>query len=125
MHLESIHMEKGSVNNSRWNKCAAIPEDDNSMQARYKLTQVLELLTEMNLRKTMMTAEVLMSLARLTKMIRSQIMGVQDEKAVLDNQFTYLAEMVSIHELNLGFDHPETADAYSKIALAYQEAGRY
>ena len=90
MHLESIHMEKGSVNNSRWNKCAAIPEDENSMQARYKLTQVLELLTEMKLRKTMMAAEVLMSLARLTKMIRSQIMGVQDEKAVLDNQFTDL-----------------------------------
>ena len=28
--LESIHMEKGSVNNSRWNKCAAIPDDENS-----------------------------------------------------------------------------------------------
>lgn len=52
-------------------------------------------------------------------------MGIQDEKAVLDQQFTYLAEVVSIHEINLGFDHPETADAYSKIALAYQEAGRY
>ena len=33
--------------------------------------------------------------------------------------------MVVIHELNLGFDHPETADAYSKIALAYQESGKY
>lgn len=36
-----------------------------------------------------------------------------------------MAEVVSIHEVSLGFDHPETADAYSKIALAYQEAGRY
>ena len=33
--------------------------------------------------------------------------------------------MVNIHELNLGFDHPETADAYTKIAMAYKEAGRY
>ena len=73
----------------------------------------------------MVTAEVLMSLARLTKLTRDKVMGLQDEKSVLDAQFTYLAEMVSIHELNLGFDHPETADSYSKIALAYQEAGRY
>ena len=66
-----------------------------------------------------------MSLARLTKLTPDRIMGIQDEKALMDIQFTYLAEMVSINELNLGFDHPETADAYSKIALAYQEAGRY
>jgi len=34
-------------------------------------------------------------------------------------QFTYLSEAVNIYELCLGFDHPETADAYTKIALAY------
>ena len=44
---------------------------------------------------------------------------------MLDTQFTYLAEVVNIHELNLGFDHPQTANAYSKIALAYQEVGSY
>ena len=27
--------------------------------------------------------------------------------------------------MRLGYDHPETADAYTKLALAYQEAGRY
>ena len=53
------------------------------------------------------------------------IVGLNDEKTVLDGLFSYLAEVVSIHELNLGYDHPETADAYSKIPLAYQEAGRY
>mmetsp|Transcript_12626 Transcript_12626/g.17039 ORF Transcript_12626/g.17039 Transcript_12626/m.17039 type:complete len:109 (+) Transcript_12626:1027-1353(+) len=79
----------------------------------------------MSMRKSIMAAEVLMALARLTKMSREKIMGLNDEKAMLDQQFTYLAEVVSIHEINLGFDHPETADAYSKIALAYQEAGRY
>ena len=25
----------------------------------------------------------------------------------------------------MGFDHPETADAYTKIAMAYKESGRY
>ena len=79
----------------------------------------------MKIRKTMVASEVLMALARLTKMSRERIMGLNDEKAMLDKQFTYLAEVVSIHEVNLGFDHPETADAYSKIALAYQEVGRY
>ena len=112
-------MEKGSLNNSRWNRCAAIAEDDHSVQARYKLMQVLDLLTEMKQRKTMMAAEVLMSLARLTKPQRDLALGIQDEKSALDQQLTYLAECVSIHELVLGFDHPETADAYSKIALAY------
>ena len=32
----------------------------------------------------MMAAEVLMSLARLTKMSREKIMGLNDEKAMLD-----------------------------------------
>ncbi len=76
MQHESIHMEKGNINNSRWNKCAAIPEDDNSTQARYKLEQALEILTEMRLRKSLMAADILMSLARLTKMNRERIMGI-------------------------------------------------
>ena len=125
LQLESVHMEKGSVNNSRWNKCAAIPEDDASLQARYKLTQALELLTEMKQRTSIDAAEILMSLARLVKLSRDRTMGIRDEQAVLDTQFAYLAEVVSIYELNLGYDHPETADAYTKMALAYQEAGRY
>ena len=77
-------MEKGNLNNSRWNKCAAIPEDDDSTQARYKLEQALEILTDMRLRKSLMASEVLMSLARLTKINKERIMGIQDEKAVLD-----------------------------------------
>ena len=40
-------------------------------------------------------------------------------------QFTYLARAIEIYELLLGYDHPETADAYSKIGIAYQEAGRF
>lgn len=110
LQLESVHMEEGSPNNSRWNQCAAIPEDANSIDARYKLMQALELFGELNLRKSMMAAEVLMSLARLTKLKSSKVVGVQDEKQAMDIQLTYLAEVITIHELNLGFDHPETAD---------------
>lgn len=33
--------------------------------------------------------------------------------------YTYLAEAIGIYELCLGFDHPETADAYCKIGVAY------
>lgn len=32
---------------------------------------------------------------------------------------------MSIYELNLGFDHPETADVYTKIGLAYKEVAQY
>ena len=84
LQLESIHMEKGNLNNSRWNKCAAILEDAESTQARYKLEQALEILTKMGMRKTIMAAEVIMALARLTKLSRERIMGLNDEKAMLD-----------------------------------------
>ena len=66
-----------------------------------------------------------MALARLVKMNKYVVVGLNDERTLLDSVFSLLAEVVSIHEVNLGYDHPETADAYSKIALAYQEAGRY
>ena len=64
-----------------------------------------------------------MALARLMKMNRSKaaITGINDEKTVLDGLFTHLAEVVAIYEVNLGYDHPETANSYSNIALAYQE----
>ena len=35
--------------------------------------------------------------------------------------FTSLATAIDIYETLLGFDHPETADVYTKMALAYQE----
>lgn len=34
-------------------------------------------------------------------------------------------QAVDIYELVLGFDHPETADAYTKMAIAYQEQGNF
>jgi len=33
-HLEERHAENGKPQNSRWNKCAAIPEDILSTEAR-------------------------------------------------------------------------------------------
>ena len=36
-----------------------------------------------------------------------------------------MATAVDIYETLLGFDHPETADAYTKMALAYQENGSF
>ena len=65
--LESIHQEKGKPEYSKWNQCAAIPDDNASTQARYKFTQALDLLKALDMRKTILSAEVLMSLAKLTK----------------------------------------------------------
>ena len=45
----------------------------------------------------------------------------QELKEAVDSQLTYLYEAVSLYELNLGSDHPETADAYTKMGLALKE----
>ena len=68
-----------------------------------------------------MTAECLVSLAKLTKIPESRSSTQSEQKKALDAMFTYLAEAINVYELCLGFDHPETADAYTKIAIAYQE----
>ena len=39
--------------------------------------------------------------------------------------FGHLAEALSITEFCLGYDHPETAECYSKLALANQEKGLF
>ena len=72
-----------------------------------------------------MAANTLLSLSRLQKVQTNSIDRLKDEKIVLENQFKLLKEFVNIHEIRLGYDHPETADAQSKLAIAYQETGRY
>ena len=37
--------------------------------------------------------------------------------------FKYLSLGVEQYERSLGFDHPSTAEAYTKLALCYQEYG--
>ena len=39
--------------------------------------------------------------------------------------FENLMAAVDIYELLLGYDHPETADTYTKMALAYTEQGNF
>lgn len=41
------------------------------------------------------------------------------------DMYQNLMQGIEIYELMLGFDHPETADAYTKMALAYQEQGNF
>lgn len=36
-----------------------------------------------------------------------------------------LNNAIDIYDTVLGLDHPETADAYTKMALAYQEQGNF
>ena len=36
-----------------------------------------------------------------------------------------MAESVSLYEISLGPMHPQTGDAYSKIAIAYLESGHF
>ena len=43
----------------------------------------------------------------------------------INDMFQNLMDAIDIYETCLGFDHPETADAYTKMALAYQESGNF
>ena len=118
-------MEEGKPENSKWNKCHAIPDDAYSKAARYKLEHALDIMANNGLQKSIKTAPALLSLARLTKVPPDRVGSVPEQKKALEAVFTYLAELVTVCEVNLGFDHPETADAYTKIGLAYKESGRY
>ena len=53
-------------------------------------------------------AEIKISLAKLFK----------KTEEVTNGQFGYLLEAIDIFEFALGFDHPETGEAYSKMGLA-------
>jgi len=44
LHLEQRHAEKGRPEYSKWNKCANIPEDTLSADARYYYQRCLEIL---------------------------------------------------------------------------------
>lgn len=63
-------------------------------------------------------ANIKMSLARLTK-------PKEDGSRNDDEMFGFLYEAIEIYEFVLGFDHPETGEAYSRMGLAYQESGDY
>jgi len=49
-------------------------------------------------------------------------MPIQDDQS---SPFALLVEAVDILEFCLGFDHPETGEAYSRVGLACQESGNY
>ena len=57
-------------------------------------------------------ANIKMSLARLTK-------PKEDGTSNNDVMFGFLNEAIEIYEFVLGFDHPETGEAYSRIGLAH------
>ena len=40
-----------------------------------------------------------------------------------EGMFKYLLMAVDIMEITVGVDHPDTAELYTKIGLAYKEAG--
>jgi len=72
-----------------------------------------------------LTAEVLHLLATLVKVATVLEYASRDLKSSIDSIFTYLAESVSLYEISLGPMHPQTGDAYSKIAIAYVENGHF
>lgn len=72
-----------------------------------------------------LTAEVLFSIASLVKIQNGQEFRSRELKNQIDSIFTYMAESISLYEISLGPLHPQTGDAYSKIAIAYLENGHF
>ena len=70
-------------------------------------------------------AEISTALARLFKPRPVQYSHYREQDANINQLFQNLMNAIDIYEVCLGFDHPETADAYTKMALAYQENGNF
>lgn len=49
----------------------------------------------------------------------AQFAHYREQDTSVYDMFTHLMQATEIYETVLGFDHPETADTYAKMALAY------
>lgn len=57
-------------------------------------------------------AEIYMSKAKLHKNVHH--LGTEDSAVQLD----FINKAIDIYEFSLGFDHPETGEAYARMGLA-------
>ena len=64
-------------------------------------------------------------MARLYKPRPNVFDHYREKDDSINTVFKHLMDSITIYEILLGFDHPETADAYTKMALAYQENGNF
>lgn len=66
-------------------------------------------------------AEIYTALARLFKHRSAEFSHYREQDLnINEHLFGNLMKAIDIYEVCLGFDHPETADGYTKMALAYQ-----
>lgn len=122
-HLESRHAEKGKIEYSQWNKCANIPEDELSLEARDYYHKAIKIFTEQYGEYDPIIAECMVSLAYLHKINTKTIdLGSDYLEEKQNTLFDYLLSAIDIYDTALGVDHPETADLCNKLALAYKEA---
>eukprot|EP00743_Colponemidia_sp_Colp-15_P010245 GILK01011263.1.p1 GENE.GILK01011263.1~~GILK01011263.1.p1 ORF type:complete len:1014 (+),score=191.11 GILK01011263.1:62-3103(+) len=126
-HLESRHQERGRPEFSRWNRCHNVDEDALSVEARSVLTRAIKLVEAERGPYDVDVADCYVSLARMSKVNtfaesrHEDSDHVDGEEGSLPATFDYLMRAADIMEVLVGFDHPETAEIYSNIALAYQE----
>jgi hypothetical protein len=64
-------------------------------------------------------AEIYVALARLFKHTQSQFKEYREKPNNIQEMYQNIMNAIEIYETILGFDHPETADTYTKMALAY------
>lgn len=91
-HMESRHQESGRPQNSRWNKSAAILEDDLSNEARYFFKNALEVFIDAGMQFSVETAEIYTAIARLFKQRPNEFNNYRevyaDINTVYDNLLT-------------------------------------
>ena len=68
---------------------------------------------------TIEAAEICTALARLFKLRSEEYASYREQDNDIKDMFDNLTRAKGIYELCLGFDHPETADSYTKLALAF------
>lgn len=112
-HFESRHCENGKPENSRWNRAASIPDDEQSIEARNLFHEAEEILKRNGKELSTQMAEIYLSRAKLVKSVHSEYHG--------EEQLHFLNLGIDTLEFALGFDHPETGEAYARMGLACQE----
>ena len=70
-------------------------------------------------------AEIQVALARLWKPRDPSYSHYREKEGSINDMYQALMSAIDIYQTLLGFDHPETADANVKMALAYQEQGNF
>eukprot|EP01017_Pseudomicrothorax_dubius_P043460 TRINITY_DN7240_c0_g1_i3.p2 TRINITY_DN7240_c0_g1~~TRINITY_DN7240_c0_g1_i3.p2 ORF type:complete len:242 (+),score=73.26 TRINITY_DN7240_c0_g1_i3:914-1639(+) len=120
-HLEERHQERGKPHYSLWNRSYFVQENELSAEARFNHQKAIAAFVRSGDELNPEIAECFVALARLVK--EKHFTKGNFSESESPEVFTNLLKAIDVVERGVGVDHPEAAELYCKLALAYQERG--